>query len=167
VIVAHWGSPRSELPAINQPARWPAETRRRPMDDARVGSRWKSGFIAAYLLLQVLLPLRYYLRDDTFDERFAWRMFSPERMVECKVEITQQSRGVRSVVQPRRELAEAWVGLMERARGAVIDAYAAHRCAQLAATDAAPAVYVSLSCAHPAGVLTGGFDPQRNLCEAP
>ena len=35
-----------------------------------------SCFIVAYLFWQLFLPLSYYFRDDKFDERFAWRMFS-------------------------------------------------------------------------------------------
>ena len=35
-----------------------------------------SFFIVAYLLWQLALPLSYYFRDDKFDERYAWRMFS-------------------------------------------------------------------------------------------
>jgi hypothetical protein len=136
------------------------------MDEPRTGSRLASSFIAAYLVFQVGLPLRYYLRDDAFDERFAWRMFSPIRMVDCTVQFTQESGGVRASVDPRREVADAWLGLMQRARLAVIDGYARHHCGELARTDAHPALYLSLRCMHPAGETHASIDPARNLCEA-
>ncbi|MBW2464764.1 MAG: hypothetical protein JRH11_24155, partial [Deltaproteobacteria bacterium] len=42
--------------------------------------RKKNTLIVAFLAFQLLLPLRYYMGSDEFDERFAWRMFSPIRM---------------------------------------------------------------------------------------
>lgn len=46
-------------------------------------------FIAGFLLLQVALPIEYYAcRADRYDERFAWRMFSPERMATCAPRFT-------------------------------------------------------------------------------
>jgi hypothetical protein len=50
---------------------------------ARTG---RGRFIIAFLAVQLLLPLHYYLvRHDPHDERFAWRMFSPMRMADCAV----------------------------------------------------------------------------------
>lgn len=45
--------------------------------------RASSAFIGAFVLLQIALPLRYYLAPST-DERFAWRMFSSRRLERCR-----------------------------------------------------------------------------------
>lgn len=53
-----------------------------------------SGFIAIFLLLQLLMPLRYYLGGE-IDERFCWRMFSSVVQRDCRVDVveTVQQRG--------------------------------------------------------------------------
>ena len=47
------------------------------MSRAPSKSRLANIFIVAVIASQIWLPLSYYLGDDPFDERFAWRMFSP------------------------------------------------------------------------------------------
>jgi hypothetical protein len=44
-------------------------------------------FIGGFLAIQVLLPLRYYLGGGGEDERFSWRMFSSQRLVQCELEV--------------------------------------------------------------------------------
>jgi hypothetical protein len=40
--------------------------------------------IHVFLAIQIALPIGYYaLRADRNDERYAWRMFSTNRMVSC------------------------------------------------------------------------------------
>lgn len=87
--------------------------------------RWPDGFIAAFLLVQLLVPLHYYLaRPDPLDERFAWRMFSPARMAECEVAMTADGAPV--VLQ--REFAQGWLETARRGRRAVVSAMAGHLC---------------------------------------
>jgi len=79
--------------------------------------RRTSIFIGLFLAIQLALPLSYYTcRQDTFDERFAWRMFSPTRFIKCSVSFT---------VNGKREnlhqtFHEAWVNLAKRARRDVL-----------------------------------------------
>lgn len=91
---------------------------------------WVRGFVVGFLLLQALVPLRYYLGDDPYDERFSWRMFSAVRVIECNT-------GVREMVgEPPRPRAiqlmkvihEAWVTALRRNREDVIRAFLARRC---------------------------------------
>jgi hypothetical protein len=87
--------------------------------------RWPHGFIAAFLFLQLLLPLHYYVaREDPNDERYAWRMFSPTRMTECSVAMTADG----APVDLLREFQNAWVKTAERGRRSVVEAMAAHLC---------------------------------------
>ena len=87
--------------------------------------RWPHGFIAAFVLLQLFLPLHYYLGPgDRHDERFAWRMFSPTRMTTCAVAMTADG----APVVLMREFQEAWAQTAMRGRRSVIEAMAAHLC---------------------------------------
>lgn len=87
-------------------------------------------FIAVFLLLQLLIPISYYLRDDPYDERFAWRMFSPIRQHSCRTiarEILQGETHAREI-QLGRELHVAWISVLSRNRRPVIHAFLHHRC---------------------------------------
>ena len=98
--------------------------------------------IATFVGLQLLLPLRYYLSPDPYDERFSWRMFSTVRVARCQSqawERTETDTAPKSVRlsggrdhagQPRYGVIHnAWRTLIRRNRVAVIDAYLQHRCA--------------------------------------
>jgi len=89
-------------------------------------------FIGAVLLLQIGMPLSYYVSGRSYDERFSWRMFSTLRLRDCHVEVTEQvSTG--NGTQPRpvsveRDVHIAWLRLLERMRTGVVDAYLRRRC---------------------------------------
>lgn len=138
--------------------------------------RWTTGFIAAFVVVQLVLPLHYYLaRADHHDERFAWRMFSPTRMASCAVAMTADGQPVAL----GREFQPAWPLVAERGRRAVVEAMAAHLCkkhrvvtASLSCTDI---VAISSKRPPPPGIsrnahyrgephLMGG---SFNLCEIP
>ncbi|MBZ0237544.1 MAG: hypothetical protein K8M05_34820 [Deltaproteobacteria bacterium] len=87
--------------------------------------RWPNGFIVAFVALQLLLPLHYYLvRLDAHDERFAWRMFSPTRMVQCQVDFTVDGQAIAA----GREFHTAWGEIAVRGRRVVVEAMGAHLC---------------------------------------
>ena len=100
--------------------------------NAGIGSRRLTNtFIAAFLLFQVAMPLRYYLGDRGYDERFSWRMFSTLRMQQCEMQISEALSADRSAfreVQVRRDIQVAWVNLLERVRMPVVKKYLARRC---------------------------------------
>ena len=75
-------------------------------------------FIGVLLLSQILLPLSYYVSDREYDERFAWRMFSPIRMVRCQLAYTADG----AEVPLSAEFHSAWITLMQRGREGVVDA---------------------------------------------
>lgn len=85
----------------------------------------RDALISAFLVLQLLLPLAYYtVRDDPYDERFSWRMFSDVRMVKCQVGF---NRGGQTVTMSQ-EFHMAWNTLAQRGRGDVIDAIGQSLC---------------------------------------
>jgi hypothetical protein len=118
----------------------------------------RHGFIAAFLLVQVLAPLHYYtVRRDRNDERFAWRMFSPTRMLSCEPTFLVDG-------QPAQLYAtfhEAWIEIAKRGRFAVLEAMGARLCEQHAGKE----VRLDLKCRGVDGTLEtwGGSD----LCKFP
>ncbi len=122
----------------------------------------RSLFIGAMLVFQLGLPLRYYLSDDTFDERFAWRMFSPIRVVRCEVRWTEGA--ARRPIKVGRDVHHVWYSLMKRARIGVVDAFAKRRCdALLEGGESSPEVYARITCRHPDGPINP-IDPETNRC---
>ncbi len=110
--------------------------------------------IVAFLAFNVGMPLRYYLGDEPYDERFAWRMFSPVRMVRCDVALY----GADGRALPlSRMLHVVWINLLKRARLQVLEAYAAHYCAGEVAAGRPAVLEAELTCPPPDG-------PERGIC---
>lgn len=106
--------------AETKPSAAPADPRRRQL---------ANGFIFVFLAFQIAMPLRYYLGDRGYDERFSWRMFSTLRLQQCQMRVserkgTQAARGV----QVQADVQVAWVSLLERVRMPVVEKYLARRC---------------------------------------
>lgn len=97
---------------------------------------WSNALIAGFLLLQLALPLRYYLSGGGYDERFSWRMFSTLRMQSCQVKVEETIGDVTGAVDLQKTLHIAWIGMLERYRRPVVDELLARRCAQPDARDA-------------------------------
>lgn len=119
---------------------------------------WRGRFIILFLLVQLLLPLRYYIHNrDPHDERFAWRMFSPMRMVQCSPRFTVAGK----LVDPRSEFHEAWAEIAGRGRFVVIEAMGKELCKR---HPKAP-VRVDLDCLYldQSKQQFGGYD----MCQVP
>ncbi len=80
--------------------------------------------LMVFLGLQALFPLHYYLGDDPFDERFAWRMFSPVRMLRCEMDI--RVNGVSQSLSS--DFHSAWITLVTRGRMDVTEAVGERVC---------------------------------------
>ena len=93
---------------------------------------YRTLFFIAFLTLQALVPMRYYLGAGGDDERFSWRMFSTRRMVQCGMEIVEQrGMGPRAQlipVSPQRDVQVAWLELLRRNRPAAVEKYLERRC---------------------------------------
>jgi hypothetical protein len=125
---------------------------------ARSLVRWPCAFIALWLVVQLCLPLHYYLiRADEHDERFAWRMFSPLRMMRCSIEISVASQPI--VITS--EFHDAWEKVAQRGRRSVIAAMGQHLCRKYPGKP----VVARLRCTPIQGdpYAVGGFD----LCQIP
>jgi len=121
-------------------------------------STWRGRFIAAFLAVQLAVPLAYYTaRRDPHDERFAWRMFSPMRMVQCDPRVVVDDRPF----SLGGRFHEAWIELARRGRFVVIEAMAAELCRERPGRS----VRVSMTCRALDGTEEhwGGYD----MCEVP
>ncbi|HEY5925530.1 MAG TPA: hypothetical protein VIV11_27785 [Kofleriaceae bacterium] len=88
-------------------------------------STWRGRFILAFLAVQLVLPLHYYLlRHDPHDERFAWRMFSPMRMSRCSARFSVDKQPV----QLGTQFHEAWIEVANRGRYVVLEGMAEKLC---------------------------------------
>ncbi|HKU37784.1 MAG TPA: hypothetical protein VJR89_06550 [Polyangiales bacterium] len=91
-------------------------------------------FILGFLAFQIAMPLRYYLGERGYDERFSWRMFSTLRLQDCAISVAEAtSRGPNGALEYRdvkvpRDVQAAWVNLLERVRRPVVEKYLARRC---------------------------------------
>lgn len=95
------------------------------------GRRRSTVFIVVFLAVQIALPVSYYLGDDVWDERFAWRMFSHIRMSSCKTQavgVREDSRQQR--IRIWRDVQIAWRNLVKRNRDAVIRGFVRRQCQQ-------------------------------------
>jgi hypothetical protein len=91
-----------------------------------LASTWRGRFILAWLAVQLALPLVYYtMRHDRHDERFAWRMFSPMRMIKCNPQFVAGGKPV----DLASRFHEDWIRIAQRGRYAVIEAMGARLCA--------------------------------------
>ncbi|MFT5586218.1 MAG: hypothetical protein ACI9VR_003815 [Cognaticolwellia sp.] len=83
-------------------------------------------FILTVVLLQGLIPLHYYLGvSHSYDERFAWRMFSETRLVSCQV----QFRADGEEIALKRTFHSAWITLLRRGRPSVVQGVQDRVCA--------------------------------------
>jgi hypothetical protein len=94
-------------------------------------ARWKPRvriFVALFVILQLLVPLRYYLGDDPYDERFSWRMFSAVRVHRCRVNAAETIGGTPRAIDLNREIHRAWINTLSRNRDAVTRKFLWSRC---------------------------------------
>lgn len=88
----------------------------------------RTRFILAFIALQALIPLGYYLGGRGDDERFSWRMFSTTRMLRCSVEVREQRDDQLRPVHIRKDVHMAWYEVLRRNRPAAVERYLARRC---------------------------------------
>ena len=121
------------------------DSQRQPTRESRP---WASTFIVAFLAVQVALPVSYYLGDDIWDERFAWRMFSTVRLTGCDSGALREFGGSKTQrVLIWRDVQLAWRNLIERNRDQVARAWLRRQCRQTSASE----MQVWTVCTRPGG----------------
>lgn len=112
---------------------------------------WSSAFIAGFLLLQMLVPLRYHATGRGSDERFAWRFFSSVGLRRCQVRVDEVVGGggvvrLRAVDLPS-ELPSVWIGLLKSERPQVVAKFLRRRCEPAGVRE----VFYRRTCVDPDG----------------
>lgn len=126
----------------------------------------RHALMIAFLVLQALLPLRYYMGDDLFDERFAWRMFSPIRTVKCRATFYDETGDRRARIPLTPRVHQVWINLVSRARRPVIDGIARDWCTeQIEGGTASPRMTVEITCPLKTGDTVQPIPNDENLCE--
>ncbi len=114
--------------------------------------------IALWLLVQVGLPAAWYLGGQSPDQRFAWRMFSSDRLTHCKVSgaLTEVHDGVRSTrdADLSHHYQDGWISLLTHRNPDVEQAVLADLCEE---PDSVRAT-LRLSCKRPDGTAP---EPER------
>jgi hypothetical protein len=106
-----------------------------------LAATWRGRFILAFLVLQLVLPLHYYLvRHDPHDERFAWRMFSPMRMTQCSPQFSIDNQPV----PLGNKFHEAWIEVAKRGRYVVLEQMAQKLCSD----NPGKSVELSVDCTY-------------------
>jgi hypothetical protein len=101
------------------------------LDDPPVGKarRRVVWLVRACLLLQLVVPLSYYLQSgDPYDERFAWRMFSAVRLHSCRTTASESVGDAERAIPLPQTLHQAWVNHLARNRRDVVLAFLTARC---------------------------------------
>ncbi len=86
------------------------------------------GLFVGWMIVQLAIPLTYYLSDDVYDERFAWRMFSAVRVQDCDVDARETVAGGERTIDLQTVLPAPWVALIGRNRPAVLRRFLTYRC---------------------------------------
>jgi len=106
-----------------------AETEPPPPPPSPSAQRRSSAFIAAFVLLQFLIPLTYLMRDDTTDDRFTWRRFTAPAAITCDPSASRQRLdGERESIALQELMHPDWVGYVAQGRRTVVDAFLQKQC---------------------------------------
>ena len=105
--------------------------------------------VIIFVAIQLFLPLSYYWGENVYDERFAWRMFSPIRMAKCSIRVYSVRNGERTPLNLAKRYHVAWVNLAKRARPDVLHGMMRDLCSTY--SD----VRLSVSCDTPEAARVG------------
>ncbi|MEQ8459018.1 MAG: hypothetical protein RLO52_06165 [Sandaracinaceae bacterium] len=108
---------------------------------------WLGVAFGVGVLVQAVIPLRYYFGDDAYDERFAWRMFSNVRVYRCDLGAFETRDGYERPVNLMETIHVGWGSLLRRNREPVMDAWLEWRCEQ----EGVSAARLLNRCVSPAG----------------
>lgn len=106
-----------------------SETEPPPAQPSGKARRRSSAFIAAFVLLQFLVPLTYLAREDAADERFTWRSFSEAATPTCKTSASlERVDGEREAISLETQIHRDWLAYVAQGRRAVVEALLQKQC---------------------------------------
>jgi len=105
------------------------ETEPPPAQPSGKARRRSSAFIAAFVLLQFLIPLSYLTREDAADERFTWRTFTGSEAPSCETSaMLERAGGQREAISLEKLIHRDWVDYVGRNRRSVVNAFLQKQC---------------------------------------
>ncbi len=105
------------------------ETEPPPAQPSGTARRRSGAFIAAFVVLQFLIPLTYLTRDDTADERFTWRRLSEAEAPACETDASlERLSGEREAIALEKLIHQDWVAYVAQGRRAVVEAFLQKQC---------------------------------------
>jgi hypothetical protein len=105
------------------------ETEPPPTGPSGKARRRAGAIIAAFVLLQFLIPLSYLGRQDTADERFTWRSFTGTEPPACDTSASlERLSGEREPISLRATIHPDWLEYVAQNRRAVVDAFLERQC---------------------------------------
>ena len=105
------------------------ETEPPPAQPGPTARQRSSVLIAAFVLLQFLIPLTYLTRDDAADERFTWRSLDAPAAPFCETSAwLERLDGRRETISLRKLIHQDWVDYVAQGRRAVVDAFLRKQC---------------------------------------
>jgi len=105
------------------------ETEPPPAQPTGKARRRTGAFIAAFVVLQFLIPLTYLTRSDTADERFTWRSLSEPSVPACETDASlERAGGERESIAPEKLIHQDWVAYVAQGRRAVVEAFLKMQC---------------------------------------
>lgn len=106
-----------------------SETEPPPAQPSGKARRRSSAFIAAFVLLQFLVPLTYLAREDTADERFTWRSLAEAAAPACETSASlEREGGEREAIALEKLIHHDWMAYLAQGRRAVVDALLQKQC---------------------------------------
>ncbi|TNE86278.1 MAG: hypothetical protein EP330_21290 [Deltaproteobacteria bacterium] len=120
--------------------------------------------VGLFLAVQFALPLSYYASGNPLDERFAWRMFSPIRMVHCTATFHEVGPEGRRRLDLGKEVPEVWETWVDRGHTRVIREVGEHICTRRARLGPEVSVYADVSCPMPDGTRFRPLPAEEDLC---
>lgn len=147
-----------------------------------LGRRLAISALGLFLGIQTWAALSYYQSDYPWDERFAWRMFSPVRGLKCSYQIWERQDQSSSACPDKSGLQCApyklsrhhhmvWNNLLKRGRLSVLSQLARYECQKQVERSPSinqPGFFVDLRCPDPipGRPIVQVHTPQLNLCKA-
>ena len=106
-----------------------SETEPPPAGPSGRARRRSTAFIAAFVLLQFLVPLTYLGREDAADERFTWRSLSEAAAPSCETSASlERDDGRREAISIEKLIHQDWMTHLAQGRRAVVDALLQKQC---------------------------------------
>ena len=107
----------------------PSETEPPPAQPGPKNRRRSGIFIAAFVLLQFVIPLSYLAREDASDDRFTWRSFAAPAAPDCETSVAlERFGGEPEALQVAKMLHDDWLRYVQQGRKSVVDAFLLKQC---------------------------------------